>query len=133
MNKNKYLYRFYWDCGRSGELEGLFVATEEEVKDAIGRDVYFGEVLGKHSEVYGVLEEQDLDRLDISPDAVAEVSKFLGSDWSGFNPLDYIKTYCEECGDSMRVDEWSVEFREEFDKEMCYECYVEKGGKNDEI
>lgn len=122
----KYLYRFYWNCGRSGDLEGLFVATENEVAKAIGSDVYFGEVLGKHSEVYGILEEGDIIKLDISPEAVDEVCKFLGSDWSGFNPIDYVKTYCEECEDSMRNDEWDVEHRKEFDKEMCFECYEEK-------
>lgn len=122
----KYLYKFYWDCGRSGDLQGLFVATEEEVNRAIGSEVYFGEVLGKHSEVYGTLDEGDIVKLDISPEAVEEVSKHLGSRWSGFNPLEYVKTYCEECEESLCCYEWDVEYREEFDKEMCYECYQEK-------
>lgn len=43
----KYLYKFHWDCGRNGDLQGLFVATEDEVKDAIGSEAYFGEVLGE--------------------------------------------------------------------------------------
>ncbi|HFK1717434.1 hypothetical protein CON18_30615 [Bacillus cereus] len=92
MENKKYLYRFYWDCGRSGYLEGLFVATEDEVASAMGKEAYFGEVLGKHIEVYGEIEEGDITKVDISPEAVAEVSKHLGTEWSGFNPLEYIES-----------------------------------------
>ncbi|KAA9007242.1 hypothetical protein D3C73_184980 [compost metagenome] len=88
--ENKYLYKFGWDCGRMGDVEGLFVATEEEIKDAIGKEVYFGEILGKHSEIFGTFDESDIEKLDISPDAVNEVSKYLGETWSGYNPLEYI-------------------------------------------
>lgn len=31
------LWSFYWDCGRQGEVEGLFKATREEVENAIGK------------------------------------------------------------------------------------------------
>jgi hypothetical protein len=121
----KYLYKFYWDCGRSGELEGLFVATEEEVNAAIGSEAYFGEVLGKHSEVYGTIEEGEITKLDVSPEAVEEVSKYLGSTWSGFNPLYFVKTTCDNCEESYRCDEWDCEYREEFGKTLCYECMEE--------
>lgn len=100
----KYLWKFYWDCGRSGSISGLFVATEEEVKSAIGKKAYFGEVLGKHSEVYGELEEGDIKKLDVSPQAVEEVSKHLGSNWSGFNPLNYINVECKSCEYEDRAD-----------------------------
>ena len=127
----KYLYKFYWDCGRSGYLEGLFVATEDEVNQAIGSEAYFGEVLGKHSEVYGTIDEGDIKKLDISSEAVEEVSKYLGETWSGFNPLNYVKTFCEQCEESLRADEWDVDYREEFKMEMCYECYEERKNKNE--
>ena len=39
------------DFGRMGELQGLFVAEELDVQDLIGKEVYFDEVLGKHSEI----------------------------------------------------------------------------------
>lgn len=125
----KYLWKFFWDCGRSGELGGLFVATEDEIEEAIGSEVYFGEVLGKHSEVYGELEEGDIRKLDVSPLAVEEVSVILGDTWSGFNPLHYVKTHCEQCEETLRADEWDVEYREEFDKKMCYECWQELKAK----
>jgi hypothetical protein len=88
--EERYLWRFYWDCGRQGEVDGLFVATESEIKEAIGKQVYFGEILGKHSEVYGTLDEGDVEKVNISPSAVDEVSQVLGDNWSGYNPLQYI-------------------------------------------
>lgn len=127
MSKN-YLWKFHWDCGRSGDLEGLFVATEEEIEKAIGGYAQFGEVLGKHSDIYGTLDREDVEKIDVAPEIIAQLIPHLGYDWSGFNPLDYIRdtTECQECGEEMYDDEWNVEYREEFDKEMCYECYQER-------
>lgn len=39
----KKLYKFRFDCGRMGELSGLFVADEEDINNVIGETVYFGE------------------------------------------------------------------------------------------
>lgn len=86
----KYLWRFDWDCGRSGNLDGLIVATEEEIRGLIGKHAYFGEVLGKHSEVHGDIEEGDFTKVDIDSDAVTKVSAVLGRSWSGFDPREYI-------------------------------------------
>lgn len=36
----KYLWKFYWDCGRQGDLEGLFVAKENEIINAIDKYAY---------------------------------------------------------------------------------------------
>lgn len=125
--EDKFLWRFYWDCGRSGSLDGLFVATEKEVKDAIGKEVYFGEVLGKHSDVYGTIDEGDIYKLDISPEAVKEVSVHLGTDWSGFNPLDYIRYSCEECGESMCIEDWGDNLKlRENDQYVCEDCFNEE-------
>lgn len=87
----KYLWKFKWDCGRVGDIEGLFVATEGEIKDALDKDVYFGEVLGKHSEVYGFLGEDDVTKIDIDTDTMEKVTSVLGKTWSGYNPLEYIQ------------------------------------------
>jgi hypothetical protein len=86
----KYLYKFYWDCGRNGEIEGLFIATETEVTEAIGNQVYLGEVLGKHSEVYGTLEECDVKKVDVSYATLAELEDKFGDTISGYNPLEYL-------------------------------------------
>ncbi len=53
------LYKFCWNY-KNGKLEGMFISTEEAVNNLIGKHIYFGEVLGKHSEIYGILEESDV-------------------------------------------------------------------------
>jgi hypothetical protein len=78
------LWSFYWDCGRQGEVKGLFKATKEEVKNAIGKDVYFGEILGKHSEVYGTIEEGEIELVSDNPIEVMNATE------SGYNPLEYL-------------------------------------------
>lgn len=118
---DKYLWKFEWDCGRQGDLEGLFVATEQEVKDLIGRKAYFGEVLGKHSEVEGTIEEGDIKKVDLDSETVEKVTAILGDTWSGFNPLEYARYECPVCGDSY----CGYEFDQE--KNMCDYCVRKKG------
>lgn len=85
------LYSYFVDCGRMGNLEGLFIADDAEVKESIGKEVYFGEVLGKHSEVSGVLEEGELTVVSEDQNKIEWLSELLGDNLSGFNPLDYIQ------------------------------------------
>lgn len=85
----KKLYKFFWDCGRQGDLTGTFVATTEEVDKAIGKAVYFGEVLGKHSEIYGTLDEKDLKVLTDDQDFIEKFEKLVGN--VGRNPLKYLR------------------------------------------
>ena len=86
------LYKFYWDCGRMGVVDGIFVADEEEVKDAIGKEVYFGEILGKHSEVFGTLKEHDLTIVSQDIKNIEWLLTIFGAfdTISGYNPLEYI-------------------------------------------
>lgn len=70
-----------------GFLDGLFVASEEDVAKVIGKEVYFGEVLGKHSEVYGTLQEGDLKLIDIPQDAIDKIVAVTGPHISGYNPI----------------------------------------------
>lgn len=94
------VWKFYWDCGRSGDVEGFFRATKEEIEDAIGMNVYFGEILGKHSEVYGDLEECDVKLISDDPVIVNTYNT------SGYNPLEYIRYECNECGDLLEMDDF---------------------------
>ncbi|MEC1625457.1 hypothetical protein P9E08_08700 [Bacillus mojavensis] len=89
MNE-KYLWKFDWgnDCAYVG---GLFVATEDEVANLIGKTVDFGEVAGDYSEVFGVFEEDDIRKVDIDSETVANVSAVLGDTWAGYNPLNYVE------------------------------------------
>lgn len=91
----KAIYKFHFDCGRQGMLEGIFVAEKEDVEILVeeGIEVYFGEVLGKHSEIYGPIQDVDLSFVTDSQDAVNVV---LDLDLStGFNPFSYTVTGSE--------------------------------------
>lgn len=91
------IYRFHWDCGRGGALSGLFIATAEEVASAIGKTAYFGEVLGKHSDVRGKIEEGEIVLIS---DAEADIEVFERLKLtSGHNPLLRIEYACEKCGE----------------------------------
>jgi hypothetical protein len=116
----QYLWKFDFDCGRMGSLDGLFIATEKEVKNIIGKKAYFGEVLGKHSEVYGVIKETEIEKVDLDSAAVEKVSKILGKTWSGFNPLNYIKYECPNCGEEVHNEEFNKE------KGLCWNCSEEE-------
>jgi hypothetical protein len=88
--------KFYWDCGRMGYLESIFTCTREELEKAIGQEVYFGEVLGKHSEISGQLDKSDVTILSDDQEFIAKFESVLGSGTiSGHNPLEYIE-YMEE-------------------------------------
>ena len=95
MTEN-YAWKFHWDCGRSGKVESIFIATEEEVQDLIGQYVDFGEILGKHSEICGFVEENEVTKLDLDCETVQKVTAVLGDTWSGRNPFEYIKEDEEE-------------------------------------
>lgn len=82
------LFRFTWDWGRQGTIEGLFTAEKKDVERAIGKHVSFGEILGKHSDVNGTIEEGEIELLT---DDEPFVSKFDELDLgTGYNPLEYI-------------------------------------------
>lgn len=121
----KKLYKFCWDCGRQGYVEGMFIADEKEVKDAIGQEVYFGEILGKHSEVYGTLEEGEMKEVEVSEKTIEEMEKVIGTTISGYNPLHYIQYACKRCGDEMPVceSEW---YENEDGEKICESCVTEE-------
>lgn len=85
----KKLYRFHWDCGRQGDVEGVFVSDEETIKAALGKTVSFGSILGKHSEVYGELDLEALTVLTDDQDFIAKFEQFLPRG-NGYNPLNYL-------------------------------------------
>lgn len=117
----KKLYKFYWDCGRQGDVKGMFIADEQEVKDSIGQNIYFGEILGKHSEVYGTIDEGDITEVKVSEQTVKEMEEVLGYSISGYNPLNYIQYTCSKCGASYNVGEVDWYLDEEGNK-ICEYC-----------
>ena len=88
----KKLYKFEWDCGRQGSIDGLFISEEHEVKDIIGKYIYFGEVLGRYSEVDGEIEEDDIIEIKVSQSVIDELGCiFKDGNIIGYNPLEYIE------------------------------------------
>lgn len=87
------LWRFSWNVGRQGDVEGVFVASEEEIESNIGSAVYFGEILGKHSEIYGTLDRSDLELISDDPKFVGLFQQHIGS--TGHNPLEYLEEHEE--------------------------------------
>lgn len=84
------LYKFNWDCGRQGHVAGLFVADSADVAEAIGHEVYFGEILGKHSEVYGILEDADLKIISDDQNLIKALMDACDGEYtiSGYNPVN---------------------------------------------
>lgn len=84
------LWRFTYSR-RGGRLIGLFVATQEEVDAHLGKTIYFGEVLGKHSDVEVVFDRGCVSRVEVDPAAVAMITDALGKTWCGWNPIKMIE------------------------------------------
>lgn len=80
-------YHFLVDYGRHGWLEGAFVADSHRVENLAGKDIYFGEVLGEHSEVSRIIEPGDISLISSDPALVAKLDEIKFS--VGINPLGY--------------------------------------------
>lgn len=85
----KALYKLHFDCGRNGELYGLFVAEKDDMDELMdsGDKIYFGEVLGKHSEVMGPIEDCDVTFITSDEKVIAVVEHYKLE--VGFNPFHY--------------------------------------------
>lgn len=89
MNK---IYEFHWDCGRMGDIQGMFIADDADVERLIGQQIYFGEVLGKHSEISGELEINDLTVMTDDQTFIEKFIEIMGDGTiSGYNPFDYFE------------------------------------------
>lgn len=107
----KVIVEFFWDCGRMGDLSGLFICNKEDLEKIYGKDIYFGECLGKHSEISGTADESDFvikteDQdfiqkfIEIMSDGVYSMQSNSSFTISGYNPFDYIEEgELEECED----------------------------------
>lgn len=84
----KALCRLNFDCGRQGCLEGIFIADTEDVKYLKENkiSVYFGEALGKHSEIYGYINEQEIEVITTEEKVIDIVQKYNLE--NGHNPFD---------------------------------------------
>jgi len=90
----KKVFKFSASFGRMGDLEGVFISTQEDVDALFGQKIYFGEVLGKHSEVILKIEPK---HITVVTDDAKVISLFDEFDLSnGYNPFDYIEEDEEE-------------------------------------
>ncbi len=89
----KQLYRFYLDCGRMGDLEGLFITTKEVLNKALGQTIYLYDVLGKHSELEVTISSDTLTLMSEDQDKIEWLQQINGGfeTISGLNPLEYIE------------------------------------------
>jgi len=92
----KKLFKFRWNCGRMGEVEGLFISTTEELESFYDKELYFGEILGKHSEIFGTLEREDITVLSEDQEFLGKMEEILGDRISGYCPMDYLWDYEDE-------------------------------------
>ncbi len=76
------------DCGRMGNLYGVFVADPSKVEALMGKTIYFGEVLGKHSDIEWDLDPKDIVPLTNDQEFIAKAKEY-GIVPTGHNPIDY--------------------------------------------
>lgn len=84
----KIIYKFSLNCGRMGEIFGLFVEDDNVIEKLleIKPEIYFGELLGKHSEIIS-----DEYQIEYVSDDQQFIETFERYDLSiGYNPLDFI-------------------------------------------
>ena len=85
----KAIYKLNLDCGREGSLYGIFIADKEYVDVLVNNDieVYFGEILGKHSDISLTINDTDI---ELITDDVKVIDMFEEYELStGIDPFDY--------------------------------------------
>jgi hypothetical protein len=85
----KAVFKMTRDFGRMGEIEGVFIAEKEHV-DLLcqgGIVVYFGEILGKHSEIYCNFEPKHIQLISEDQKVIDVIMEHGLS--SGYNPFSY--------------------------------------------
>ena len=103
----KALFKMNFDCGRNGNLEGVFISDTDDVKYLVKNNisVYFGEVLGKHSDVSGCVDKSEITMITTDENVISVV--FEHGLESGYNPFD--QTLCTHETESVPENgiEWS--------------------------
>ncbi len=94
----KAIYKFHAEVGRMGDLEGIFVASQANLASLIDseHEVYFGECLGKHSEITFPVINEYFTLVTDNSDFIKMFEDF-GME-SGINPLSiYEESLSEGC------------------------------------
>lgn len=85
----KKLYRFYEDCGRMGSLSGVFVREEQDVATLLGKEIWLGEVLGKHSDISVTIDKDSIKELTDDQSFIEKFEEFRCA--SGIDLFDYLE------------------------------------------
>ncbi|GAA6622796.1 hypothetical protein [Scytonema sp. NUACC26] len=83
------LYKMEFIFSRKGTITGMFVSTDEEVKRLYKTTIYFGEVLGKHSDIQVDLQGGDIITVTDDQEFIDKYVQLIGD--VGYNPFDYIQ------------------------------------------
>lgn len=106
----KALFKMNFDYGRSGSLEGLFVAEKKYIDYLVEQEleVHFGEVLGKHSDVCGRVAPEEITLVTRDVNVLEVIEEYeLGN---GYNPLDYpLYSYPKDGEVDICFDDWTAE------------------------
>lgn len=123
------LYKMNIEFRRGGELTGLFIEDKDIMDFAIGKRIYFGEVMGKHSDVDIELKDYHIKELNVPLDIVDILKNELGTTISGYNPIEYMYLKCENknCNWESRVSE--ALFYTDFKHVYCDECITDEEKK----
>ncbi len=85
------------DYGRCGDVKGVFLVSKEDFELArkLNPQVYFGEILGKHSEVYCDFNEISF---EVKTEDQEKVKALIEMDMhsNGHNPFDYLDEHSPE-------------------------------------
>ena len=88
------IYRFDVDHGRGYQIHSVFSAEKEAVEKVMGKEVYFGEVCGKHSEMAEVVLPTNLKMITDDPTTVRLFDEVGLS--CGINPVEVYETWLFE-------------------------------------
>ena len=109
------ILRFFWSRRQSDIFESRVYPrknAERIMEMMTGKQIYFGEIEGKHSEVCGTLDEEDVTIADDK----AKVTEFISVNPEGW---DYNHSFIDVFHDHMENDE-TDKFMEEFSKLVEY-------------
>ena len=85
METSMNLYKFFWEFRRFGIIEGLFIANYSDIP--FDKELFFGEALGKHSEISGTLKYEDITLISEDKDFIDRFITIVGD--FGYNPIEY--------------------------------------------
>jgi len=99
------IYKFHADLNRMGELSGVFTASNDDVAKIIGEDVYFGEILGKHSDIHFDMEDHMFTLVTEDENFIKLFNQYDLQ--TGTNPFAYVDI--NELEDEEDLDENKIE------------------------